>query len=88
MKGVIRGVEVDLGAEDRVRILEISKCSLEKRDVSGFGEEEAENRVSGATRNGFAPAKLGASGGSDDGIGRGWVAGLTLLGYAHGSGSQ
>lgn len=60
------GVESDLGAEDRMGILEFSKCSLEKGDVRsrGFREEDGENSEAGATRHGFAPAEFGVADGS------------------------
>lgn len=36
MKGVSRGVQTDLRAEDRVGTLQIVKCSLDKRNGRGF----------------------------------------------------
>lgn len=40
-EGVGGGVEVEVGAEDRVGILEVVEGVLEKGDVWGFSEEES-----------------------------------------------
>lgn len=61
VKDVSGGVEMELGAEDRVGILYIAKFSLNQRDIWGFREKKAENSNSGAGEDGFAPAVLGAA---------------------------
>lgn len=77
---VVGVVEVDLGAEDGMGILEFVEGILEKRDLWGFREEEAEDGDAGADWNGLAPAELSASDGSTrGGIGR--VALALLLGH-------
>ena len=64
MVGIVGGVEVDVGAKDRMGILEGAECGLDVRNVWGFGEEKTEDGYSGAPGNGLAPAIFGAADGS------------------------
>lgn len=55
---------MELGAEDRMGILEFVEGVLEKGEVWRVGEEEGDDGDAGATGNGSAEAILGSSDGS------------------------
>ena len=88
MEGVGGGVVVDLGAEDRVGILEIVEGIFESSDFGWLREEEAEHGDARADGNGLAPAKLcSARGAGFDGLGRFWALGLIIAVLGHLDGS-
>lgn len=89
MEGVGGGVEVELGAEDRMGILEIVEGIFENSDFGCFREEEAEHGDAGADGNSLAPAKLSSADGAGfGGLGRFWTLGLVIAVLGHLDGSK
>ena len=81
VESVVGGIEMDLGAENRVGILEFVEGILDNSDLRRFWEEEAQNRYASADGNSLAPAELGAADGP--GLGGWWALGLSVAVLGH-----